>query len=129
MTTTTNQQESGMERRENTAERIQQRQALTPAVDVFENAEELLILADFPAVKQEDVDVRFEKNTLSLRGTARSVHPRTGQEVAFDWVRSFALPGGVNAEKIAAELKNGVLRVTLPKHDSLKPRQISVRAG
>jgi len=114
---------------EDSAERIQQRQTLTPAVDVFENAEELLILADFPAVKQEGVDIRFEKNTLNLRGTAQTVHPRTGAEVTFDWVRSFAIPGGVNAEKITAELKHGVLRVTLPKHDSVRPRQITVRAG
>jgi HSP20 family molecular chaperone IbpA len=128
---TTTQLNNDLARKPNpeTAERIQQRQVLTPAVDVFENADGLLIVADLPAVKEEDMDIRFEKNVLHLRGTARTVHPVSGQDMAFDWVRSFAVPGGVNAEKISAELKHGVLRVLLPPDDRLKPRQIQVRAG
>lgn len=97
-----------------------QRMTLTPAVDVFENAENFLLVSDFPGVDPAGVEVRFEGNRLTLKGQV------TGQTV--QWAREFSLPGGIDADKITADLKNGVLSVTLPKLESLKPRQITVRA-
>jgi HSP20 family molecular chaperone IbpA len=113
---------------ENTAnrpERLSQRPAYLAPVDVLENREEYLILADFPGVKNDDVDIRFDKNELSLSGRV----PGSKLAREFDWTRTFVVPGGVDPEKISAELKDGVLTVKLPKKESVKPRQIAVRAG
>jgi HSP20 family molecular chaperone IbpA len=114
--------------REKNVERVALRPSHTPPVDIFENAEDLLLVADFPGVRQEDVDIRFEKNQLYLRGHV-SWPAASKAEIDFDWTRTFVLPAGVNANAINAELKHGVLRVRLPKHESLKQRQIAVRAG
>lgn len=96
---------------------------LPPPVDVYENRDAFLIHADFPGVEQKDVDVRFEKNTLTLEGRfERDDH-------AYAWARSFVMPGGIDGEKITASLKDGVLSVQLPKQESLKPRQIQVRSA
>jgi HSP20 family protein len=105
------------------AERLAPRTTLTPPVDVLENKDVFLIRADFPGVEQQDVDIRFEKNTLTLQG------PFKQGNHAYLWARSFVLPGGIDADKIQAQLKDGVLAVTLPKQESLKPRQIPVRAA
>lgn len=107
-------------------EKLARRTALMPPVDVLENREEFLIRADFPGVKQENVDVKFEKNALSLTGAFCT----TGKgDLDAEWARSFVLPGGVDGTKIAAELKDGVLTIHLPKQESLKPRQIPVRSA
>lgn len=110
---------------ENTPERLSPVRTLAAPVDVFENKDNFLIHADFPGVEQKDVEVRFEKNTLNLQGTFQE--GRNGPRLM--WARSFVLPGGIDAEKINAELKDGVLKVTLPKQEALKPRQIQVRAA
>jgi len=94
---------------------------LTPAVDVLESKDGYLIRADVPGVAQDGFTVNFEKNTLALEG--RFDQGRN----TFAWARSFVLPGGVDADKISAELKDGVLSVTLPKQERLKPRQINIR--
>ncbi|MBI5494181.1 MAG: Hsp20/alpha crystallin family protein [Deltaproteobacteria bacterium] len=107
-------------------ERMARRTALVPPVDVLENREEFLIRADFPGVRQEDVDVQFEKNTLALVGRFSA---RGDDALDHEWTRTFVMPGGVDAAKIAAELKDGVLTVHLPKQESLKPRQIPVRTA
>jgi HSP20 family molecular chaperone IbpA len=106
-----------------TAERMQPYKELTPAVDIFENKEEVLILADLPGVEKDDLAIQFEKNHLSLQAK-RKIEGDT-----YQYVRSFVVPNGIDAEKIAAELTNGVLRLKLPKSAALKPRTIAVKTG
>jgi HSP20 family molecular chaperone IbpA len=110
------------------AEKVTPVPTLVPPVDVFETQDELLIHADFPGVPPDGVDVRFEKNQLTLVGHAQEPLPG-GKNQPFDWQRTFVLPGGVDPDKISAELRDGTLTVRLPKRESLKPRQIHVRSA
>jgi HSP20 family protein len=104
-------------------EKATERRAFAPAVDVFENTDELVVFADLPGVETEDLTVDLEKNQLSFRGK------RTKNGQAFDYARTFVVPTGIDAEKISAELKNGVLTLHLPKSAAHKPRAIEVKAG
>lgn len=104
-------------------EKMEQRAQLTPAVDIFENKDEVLILADLPGVEKEDVTVHLDKNQLSIVGK------RKLERDAYDYARTFVVPNGIDAEQIAAELRLGVLALRLPKSAALKPRTIQVKAG
>jgi HSP20 family molecular chaperone IbpA len=114
------------QRRDQNPEKLAQRATVAPPVDIFENKEELLILADLPGVAREDLSVHFEKGRLSIEGRLRSFGP---DEEPFDYRRSFVVPQGIDAEKIAANLQNGVLRLSLPKPAAAKPRQIEIKTG
>lgn len=103
-----------------------------PAVDVFETDNEVLLKADIPGVDMKDVDIRLENGTLTLRGQRRfeqdtkngGYHRIERSYGAF--VRYFTLPETVDAEKVRAEFKDGVLAITLPKKEVAKPKQIKV---
>lgn len=106
--------------------------SFTPRVDIVENNEELLLYADLPGVKPEDLNLRFEKGELVLHGRCQ---PRGPQGKALlteygvgDFCRVFSVSEDVDAAKIGAELKNGVLTVYLPKAEKVKPRQIAIKA-
>jgi HSP20 family protein len=103
----------------------------TPRVDIIETPEELLLFADVPGVKPEDVDVRFENGELVLHGRC---NPRCveaglllGEYEVGDFYRVFTLNESIDADKINAELKQGVLTVHLPKAAAVKPRRITVQ--
>jgi len=115
------------QREKNGPEKIQQRPAVAPAVDIYENAEELLVVADVPGVEQKNVSIRLEKGELTFEGR-RSDAAEVGlsAENLPDYRRSFLLPQGVDAEKIAADLSAGILKIHLPKSAALKPRQIPI---
>jgi HSP20 family protein len=92
----------------------------------------LVVKADLPDVNEKDIDVRVENNLLTIRGERKfekSVSEENFLRVertygAFS--RSFSLPNTLNAEAIAAEYRNGVLTITLPKREETKPRQVKV---
>jgi HSP20 family protein len=102
-----------------------------PRVDILETEQELLILADLPGVKPSDVDVRFENGELTIHGRRNPTN--VGMRRALweyepaHYHRSFRLSEDVAADKIEAELKNGVLTIHLPKAEAAKPRRINVR--
>jgi len=103
-----------------------------PAVDIYETPNELVVKADLPDVNEKDIDVRVENNLLTIRGERKfekSVSEENFLRVERTYgsfSRSFSLPNTVNAEKIGAEYRNGVLTVTLPKREESKPRQVKV---
>ena len=99
-----------------------QKRTFAPPVDVYENKDELLIVADVPGVTKDDLKIDFEDGKLSIFGK------RAANE-AHDWHRAFVVPQGIDAEQISADLAQGVLTVRLPKAEALKPRQIAVRAN
>jgi HSP20 family protein len=103
-----------------------------PAVDILETEDAILLKADIPDVKIEDIDIRVENNTLTLRGHRKfekdeKVKGWHRLERSYgEFVRSFALPNTVDTEKVGADYKDGVLVVTLPKKEAAKPRQVKV---
>jgi HSP20 family protein len=104
----------------------------SPAVDIFETENELVLKADLPDVRLEDIDVRVENETLTIKGerkfeqetNAKGFHRIERSYGRF--VRSFAVPATVNTENVGAEYRDGVLTVTLPKKEAAKPRQVKV---
>lgn len=119
--------ETNIRKRDNDMpEKLAQRATVLPAVDIFENKDALLILADLPGVLKDDLAIHFDKGHLTLEGRLREF---AAEEEPFDYRRTFVVPQGIDAEKISANLQNGVLRLTLPKPVALKPRQIEVKAG
>lgn len=111
----------------------QKRPAVRPRVDVFESEAEYLVVADVPGATKEAIDVRFEDGELRLEAR-RAADATRGQVLAeeyraADYRRAFAMPEGVDADKIEAELTQGVLRVHLPKSAHKRPRRIDVRAS
>ena len=103
-----------------------------PAVDIMETEDTLLLKADLPDVKIDDIDIRVENQTLTLRGnrvfakdeTVKSYHRM--ERTQGEFVRSFSIPNTVDTEKVAADYKNGVLTIALPKKDAAKPRQVKI---
>ncbi|MCS6912450.1 MAG: Hsp20/alpha crystallin family protein [Myxococcales bacterium] len=110
-----------------------ERPAVAPPCDIYENADEILVVADVPGAVPETIEINLDKNELSI--TARRELPAVeGSLLAAehrdrDFRRRFAVPGGIDANRITADLRDGVLTLHLPKSEALKPRQIAVRAG
>jgi HSP20 family protein len=104
----------------------------TPRVDILETEDELVLFADLPGVKEGEVDIRFENGELTLHAR-RQPSKMTGAIVweneVGDFFRAFRISEQVDAGKIWAELKNGVLTLHLPKVETAKPRKITVRGG
>jgi len=104
-------------------------------VDIVENAEEVRLLAEVPGTKPEDVKVRVEDDVLSISGEkkfAKNEGKDTWLRVERyygKFARSFTLPPYVDASKIAAEYKDGILTLHLPKKPETQPRQIEVRVS
>jgi HSP20 family protein len=104
----------------------------SPAVDIYETENELVLKADLPDVDQNKIDVRVENQTLTIAGE-RKFEKKEDQkgyhriERSYgNFVRSFAVPSAFDVEHISASFKNGVLSVSLPKKEAAKPRQIKV---
>jgi HSP20 family protein len=111
--------------------RAQERHMLPP-VDIYETSESLVLIADLPGVAKEDLDLRVDNNVLTLQGKAS--HAASGEAIyreyeLVNFFRQFELSEQVDQEKIAADFKQGVLTLHLPKVEKLKPRQIEVKVS
>jgi HSP20 family protein len=106
-----------------------------PAVDIYENEHELVVKADLPDVKPEELDIRVENNILTIRGERKfekKVDEKNYLRVERSYgsfARSFSLATTVNSEAIKADYKDGVLTLTIPKREEAKPKQIKVNVG
>jgi HSP20 family protein len=105
----------------------------TPAIDVTEDKDKIVLTADLPGLAEKDVDIQIEKDVLTLRGArtlerkADGEHHRRYERVSGSFVRSFTLPPTIDTEQVAASLKDGVLTLTLPKKPEAQPKKISVK--
>jgi len=103
-----------------------------PAVDIYETEQELVVKADLPDIKPEELDIRVENNILTIRGERKfekKVEEKNYLRVERSYgsfSRSFSLANTVKTEAIKAEYKNGVLTLTVPKREEAKPKQIKV---
>jgi HSP20 family molecular chaperone IbpA len=100
-----------------------------PNVDVFEDKAQMVLVADMPGVGKDSVDIRVEENRLLIKGSVSRDIP--GEYVLSeysigDYMRTFTLSNFIDQSSITASIKNGVLRIIMPKSESLKPRKISV---
>lgn len=108
-----------------------QERYVSPPVDIYETTNGLVVTADLPGVAKEGLDLRVENNLLTIRGKA--AHAAPGDPIyreygLVNFFRQFELNERVDQSKISAELKHGVLTLSLPKAEEAKPRKIEVRA-
>jgi HSP20 family protein len=104
-----------------------------PNVDILERPDELLVLADLPGAKSDQIDVNFEKGSLTLHAAvperqSEDQHYLAHEYGVGDYYRTFQVSEAIDAGRIAAEYADGVLTLHLPKAESIKPRKISVSA-
>ncbi len=104
----------------------------SPAVDIYETDNELVLKADLPDVDQKDINVHIENQTLTIAGERKFESEDSDKgyhriERSYgNFQRSFSVPNAFDTDKISAEYKNGVLTVTLPKKEAAKPRQVKI---
>jgi HSP20 family protein len=106
-----------------------------PAVDIYEDEQKLVLKLEVPGIRQDDIDVRMENQTLTVRGERRfetdekeenfhRIERRFGS-----FVRSFTLPVSVDTATVSAKYDNGVLSIQLAKKEAAKPRQVKIEIG
>jgi HSP20 family protein len=103
-----------------------------PPVDIFEDEDGLVVLADLPGVASEGLDVRVEQRILTITAHAQPVPSGTALHREYEltnFFRQFQLPEEVDTAHIQAELKQGVLTLRLPRAPKEQPRRVEVRAG
>jgi HSP20 family protein len=105
--------------------------AWVPPVDVAETQEKIIVRAEVPGMRQEDIQIEFENGLLTLRGE-RKLEKSDGltwhrvERIYGNFSRTFTLPRSVDPEKIAATYRDGILEVEVPKREEAKPKQIRI---
>lgn len=108
---------------------------VSPAIDVVEQSDEFVVTCDLPGVDEKDLDISIANNVLTIKGEKKDPVDADKQKVyrretwAGTFQRTLSLPDTIDAEKIEAEIHDGILTVTLPKREEIKPRQISVKVS
>ena len=112
----------------------EQQRAVLPAVDVFEDASGITLLADMPGVRKEQLELKVEGDALLIEGGVQTLTPENLEAVYAEvrvprYRRSFTLSRELDAARIEANLKDGVLTLRIPKQAHAQPRRIAVTAG
>lgn len=105
---------------------------VAPLVDIYENDAEILLHADMPGVVKEDIAINIDNGKLSLSGARRVEAKGSAQWEEFgpvEFRRNFSVPQTIDVEKINAVLKDGVLRLHLPKSPAARPRRIEIKTA
>jgi HSP20 family molecular chaperone IbpA len=115
-------------------ERTKSRRVYVPKVDIYEAKDAIELVADMPGVDEKSVDITLDKNILTIAGTvepeAYKDHSITYSEYdTGDYERAFTISDEVDRNKIEASVKQGVLRVTLPKVEPVKAKKIAIKTG
>jgi HSP20 family protein len=114
-------------------ERTRAAQVYTPQVDIVERKDDIVVTADMPGVDETSVEINLEKNVLSIFGKVEEEifknHRRAYAEYGVgDYERVFTLSDEIDRDRIQATVRNGVLKLVLPKAEALKSRKIVVKA-
>ena len=105
------------------------------ALDVSENQDEFIVKASLPGINPEDLEITFTNNTLTIKGETQEEKNEEGARFHLrerrigTFSRSITLPAGIEADKIDARYEGGVLRLSLPKGEGVKPKKIAVQSG
>jgi len=106
-----------------------------PPVDIYETDENLVLKAELPGINPDSVEIRVEDNTLYLKGERKfekEVKEQNYHRVERSYgafTRTFSLPGSIDADKVAANFKDGVLTLTMPKKEEAKPKTIKINVS
>ena len=105
---------------------------IAPPVDIFENEDSLIVVADLPGVDKDGVDIRVDDDILTIKGNAKYAQQANVLRQEFtlqNYYRQFQLSNEVDQSTISAESKNGVLTIMMPKAERSKPKQIKVKVA
>lgn len=110
------------------------RRGWTPAVDIFEDNDSITLKMDLPGIQQSDIQVELEGETLTIRGERtlddqESPNCLRAERVSGPFMRTFTLATQVQADRVTAQYRDGVLMVTIPKAEETKPRRIEISAS
>ena len=116
------------------AEQTKPGPVFTPAVDIFETEKEIILLADLPGVKSDELNIDLRDNVLTLTGDVTPWEGAAEEDLLIEYeigryFRQFTLSEVIDQDKIDAQLNDGVLRLILPKVEKAMPRKISVKAA
>ena len=116
------------------ASETRQATPLVPAVDIWEDTEGIVLEADLPGVSKDTLSVGVDGETLTVEGSVSLGEPAKLRDIYAEvrvarYRRSFVLGRDLDTEKISANMKNGVLRLRIPKREAAKPRRIQVQVG
>ena len=106
-----------------------------PAMDLIETDDNLVLRADLPGLSQDDLDIEIKDGVLTISGERRAEHEEKGEgfhrvERSFgSFSRSLSLPEAVDPEQVAADFKDGVLEVRIPKPEETKPTRVAIGGG
>ena len=117
---------------EKAIEKTSELRTAIPSVDIYENEDTILLHADMPGVKKQDVSVNIDNGTLSLSGVRRFTKTGASTWKEFsdvEYVRRFSIPQSIDVDKVEAELKDGVLKLYLSKSEAAKPKRIEIKAA
>ena len=107
----------------------------SPSVDIYENKDQIVLEAELPGMKREDFDLSVENNVITLRGERHfekkdeTDNYHRVERAYGTFVRSFALPGSVEPDKVAAEYNDGLLTITIPKREEAKPKTVKINVA
>ena len=119
---------------ETDTERTRDRLAFVPRADIYETDDEIVVVADMPGVDENTLDITLENNVLTIDGTVE-MEPPEGHALSYaeyrvgDYQRAFSLSNQIDREGIEATVKDGVLRLHLPKVTEARTKKIAIRAG
>ncbi len=109
--------------------------SISPAIDVIEKGESVVVRCDMPGIRKEDLDLSLARNVLTLKGEKKPENKKSNSKSyrnetwSGTFQRTIALPDSVDPEKVDATLQDGVLEVTIAKREAVRPRQIDVKVS
>jgi len=128
--------EKELQKTENTTatEKIRNVKTFVPRVDIYETKESIFLIADMPGVDEKTVEIELEKNILTITGWTQEGNLKDhsllfSEYEPGDYERSFTLSDEIDRDKINATVKQGVLRLELPKAEKVKPKKIAIKAA
>ncbi|MFZ5764889.1 MAG: Hsp20/alpha crystallin family protein [Thermodesulfobacteriota bacterium] len=119
-------------REETMMERSREIPVIAPLVDIYENEDEILLHADMPGVDKKNIAINIDNGKLVLSGVRQMEASGAANWAEFgdvEYQRTFSVPQAIDVDKVNAELKDGVLRLHLPKSEAAKPRRIEIKAA
>jgi len=129
-----NQTNTAGKERDATRDSAREEAALLPPVDVIEDAEGITLYADLPGVPRDKLNIRVEADTLTIEGeitlfTVQGIEATHAEVQVPRYRRAFTLGNELNSEKVAAEFRQGVLKLRIPKAEHAKPRKIEIQVA
>ncbi len=114
---------------------VRRERGFVPAVDIYEDENEIVVKCELPDMNEKDIEVKVENNVLTIKGEKKLEREEKKENYHLiessygSFSRSFTLPSNVDADKATAKYEKGVLKITLPKKEEAKPKQIEVKVG